>query len=130
MPAGKNEYLLNCCINDEPDRRFLIRILKAALVSELKDAICDKNRHTFNDIDARSLVLWRVSVPEEDLHTRPNNILYPQGLKAGEELRSLTCPLSEVFAKYVPQPGHIHIIVEHPVSEYQSLYSDTLTHAS
>jgi hypothetical protein len=110
MPAGEHEYLLNCCINDEPDRVFAVEVPKAASVIELRKAIWEENNHQFYDIDASSLTLWKVSIADEELDSKVDDI---QGLVGGTKLRDLA-QLSQVFSD-PPKPGHLHIIVQRSV---------------
>src|ERR1700720_3386894 len=111
MPAGEHEYLLNCCINDEPDRVFPVKVPKAASVGELRKAIWEKNKHKFDDIDASSLTLWKVSIADEELDSKVD-----EGLVGGTKLRDLA-QLSQVFSD-PPKPGHLHIIVQRPISKW------------
>jgi len=47
-------------LGDDPSRVFAVEIARSRVVSFLKEAIKDKTKCEFNDIDARSLRLWKV----------------------------------------------------------------------
>ena len=101
---------LNCFVHDDDPRHvFPIKIARTESVGTLKGSIKDDNPETFCDVDARSLVLWKVSIPVND------------GFKENVrkvELRddyalSPVDRLSKVFSGQ-PEDGVLHIIVRSP----------------
>ncbi|KIL64577.1 hypothetical protein M378DRAFT_41296, partial [Amanita muscaria Koide BX008] len=55
---------LNCLVSGETyGRIFKVRIEASQAVADLKDAIKEKNKHTFQHVDARALEIWKVSLP-------------------------------------------------------------------
>jgi hypothetical protein len=46
---------------DGPDQAFEVKIDGSDTVSELKDKIKQKKKHAFQDIDASTLMIWKVS---------------------------------------------------------------------
>jgi hypothetical protein len=107
---------------DGPNHVFQVEIEKAKTVAALKDAIKSKNQEAFGHIDARSLVLWAVSIPvDRELAQKLSN------LGAVDE-RSLSPvdKLSTVFSDE-PMRGSLHIVVKSSVaSEYELLVVVTL----
>jgi hypothetical protein len=58
----QSELELNCWVTDEDHRNiFPIEIARTRTVGALKDAIKDKRKRAFEDVDSSSLVLWKVS---------------------------------------------------------------------
>jgi hypothetical protein len=47
---------------DDHKHTFPIEIMGSKTVSELKDAIKKKKEHTFQEVDADTLMLWKVSM--------------------------------------------------------------------
>jgi hypothetical protein len=69
-PGTSLEHLilkLNCFVhNDDPHYVFPIKIARTESIGTLKRSIKDDNPESFCDVDARSLVLWKVSIPVND----------------------------------------------------------------
>ena len=60
---------LNCWVLGYDSRRiFVVDIARSEVVSFLKEAIKDRTKSVFGDIDARTLRLWKVS--NIQLHVR------------------------------------------------------------
>jgi hypothetical protein len=104
---------LNCLVlGDDPCHIFPIKINTTESVGTLKEAIKDKKRHAFQHVDADTLVLWKVSVPNVQTPTgNPANFDLPDE----RSLLSATDRLSKVFSGG-PKEGHIHIVVNSPMS--------------
>src|SRR5260370_21634590 len=72
---------LNCCIlDDKRNMVFTVKIPRTDNVSILKDEIKKKNPHLLNDVNAKDLDLFRVSLPvndklEESARAKPLNPL-------------------------------------------------------
>jgi hypothetical protein len=45
---------------DDPEQAFSLDVSGTKNVSELKEAIKEKKKHTFRDVDADTLKLWKV----------------------------------------------------------------------
>ncbi|CAG8577972.1 12983_t:CDS:2, partial [Ambispora gerdemannii] len=76
--------------------------------------------------DANSLILWRVNIPENEIHEIYEGINIKEKFK-GEELTSNLKPIGQVF-KGQPPSEHIHIIVELPATTVKRKMP-TITHA-
>src|SRR6266702_4571868 len=87
---------LNCLIlGDDPRRRiFPVKIEETESVGDLKDAIKEKKKHTFNNVDADTLDLWSVFIDVKDhLEEKINDL----NLNTMEPLSPVE-RLSEVFS--------------------------------
>jgi hypothetical protein len=58
---------LNCCIPGDHRHTWALEIEATKSVGNLKEAIKEKQKHVFDHVDADTLVLWRVSIPDERL---------------------------------------------------------------
>ncbi|KIJ63839.1 hypothetical protein HYDPIDRAFT_29189, partial [Hydnomerulius pinastri MD-312] len=103
---------INCWVRGyETNRIFAVKISRSKTVGALKDAIKNEKPVGFRDIDANTLVLYKVSLASDE------------GLE--ETLKGLTFDhekplhplhtLSEVFPD-APLKRHIHIVIEAPLS--------------
>jgi hypothetical protein len=104
---------LNCWVlGDDTRQVFEVKIANTESISSLKDAIKDKNSESFHNIDARSLTLWKVSIPVNPQlrHTLSN--LY---LTDDTSLSSVD-DLDDVFSDE-PHRKHLHIVVKPPDGE-------------
>jgi hypothetical protein len=125
-----NTLELNCWVlGDDPSRVFAVEIASSKTVSFLKETIKDKKKRVFDDIDADSLNLWKVSnvtlrirriyvnnfvFRKVDINLRTNSdllrsIKVDTDIPEAEELKPWD-QLLDVFengAKY----GHLRIIV-------------------
>jgi Crinkler effector protein N-terminal domain len=81
-------------LGDEPRRRFSVQISLEAYVAKLKDAIKENQRPAFDLIDATTLILYKISVADDDLDTKLKNI-DPDSLKNEHQWRD---KLSEVYS--------------------------------
>jgi hypothetical protein len=53
---------LNCWVlGDDPRHVFPVKIATSETIGYLKKAIKDEIKHSFDDLDAKSLDLWKVS---------------------------------------------------------------------
>lgn len=60
---------LNCLVLGEMQQDILtIKIDAAENVGTLKALIKEKNKHTFQHVDAKTLLLWKVSIPYDDIN--------------------------------------------------------------
>jgi Crinkler effector protein N-terminal domain len=98
---------INCLVlGQHRGRIFPVEIAATKTVGALKDAIWDKKQHTFQHVEADALVLWKVSLPDnQDLDTL--------GDLPEKESLSPVHGLSEVFPDK-PETGYIHIVVKGP----------------
>ncbi|KAH9167869.1 hypothetical protein EDB89DRAFT_1649638 [Lactarius sanguifluus] len=100
---------LNCFVlGEDRNNIFSVKIPNTENVSSLRRAIKDKNNITFRDVEADTLTLLRVSVPDDD---NPKLKLSELDLVDEEQLFP-TQVLSNVFSN--PPPGHVHIVVKPP----------------
>ncbi|KAH8990254.1 hypothetical protein EDB92DRAFT_778999 [Lactarius akahatsu] len=101
---------LNCLVRGG-DRRnvFSVEIPSTENVSTLREAIKDENNITFRDVDAYTLTLWRVSIPNDSNFELKLSEL---DLVDEEQLFPLQV-LSNVFTD-PPLPEHVHIVVKPP----------------
>ncbi|PKC04952.1 hypothetical protein RhiirA5_421536, partial [Rhizophagus irregularis] len=87
---------LSCLVVGETpyENAFNVKINKTEAVSELGDAIKEKNTQAFANVDAKDIKLWKDEL-------------------GGVEL----LPLSKISKHFTSQPAdeHIHIIVQRPV---------------
>ena len=99
----------NCWIlGDENDNIFQVVISRDESVPALKDAIKAKKHNLLKDIDADSLILYKVSI----VHS-PELAEHVTALELNElKLRPLD-ELSEVFADGLLRK-HVHVVVEIP----------------
>src|SRR6267154_5084720 len=98
---------LNCFVHDDDPRYvFPVKIARTESVGTLKRSIKDDNPESFRDVDARSLVLFKVSIPAND--SFKENVSRVE-LKDEDELSPVDT-LSDVFLE-IPARKHLHIIV-------------------
>jgi hypothetical protein len=110
---------LNCLVLGEPRSRiFSVEIVQAKTVADLKDAVKEKKRPTFDHLPADALVLWKISTPIDEslqeslgkLDFVDRNSLLPEEA------------LSEVLLGTLPQKN-LHIIIGRPPGKLPSLPS-------
>ncbi|KAF9283894.1 hypothetical protein BGZ68_005044 [Mortierella alpina] len=104
-----NEIKLNCLVAGESTlRAFPVKLLSDDSVGDLKELIKAKKEHAFSDLDADTLTLWHVSIPDA-------NDDYPVPFDSVPEKTKLkaTIRLSRVF-EIEPPEDTIHIIVQRP----------------
>jgi hypothetical protein len=99
--------VLNCwALGDDPSHVFPVEIASNKTVGALKKAIKDENPESFRGIDARSLILHKVSIP----NTRQlESSIAGEYLDKRESLSALD-GLSEIFSEGLIQK-HVHVIV-------------------
>jgi hypothetical protein len=94
---------------DDTDHVFTVEIANTKNVSALKDYIKDKNKHTLEQVDAKTLNLYKVSIPVDDGFEE--NV---GKVELGDEHELLAVKrLAGVFVDR-PKEGHLHIIVKSP----------------
>jgi hypothetical protein len=104
--------VLFCCLNDEPDCCFSVKVDKGATVDDLKTSIVAVNP----DLGPhRHIGLWKVSIPDELLDGAHDAIRDPETVNGSTRMRSLRS-LSEYFDTQPPGKT-LHIIVQHGYSE-------------
>ncbi|KAI8049520.1 hypothetical protein BDF22DRAFT_657730 [Syncephalis plumigaleata] len=97
-----------CVVDGESSfNAFSVKIASTKTVGNLKDLIKTEKSPEFNDIDANELILWRVSIPDDD-----DNPILLNSLSEKKILRATT-KLSKVFGSELPDET-IHIIVQRP----------------
>ncbi|KAF8930930.1 hypothetical protein BGZ47_000325 [Haplosporangium gracile] len=105
-----NTLTLFCLISgDSSSCAFKVRILDThADISDLKKAIIGESPGAFEHVDAKDLVLWRVSIPDDDndLPILLDSVSEKKKLKA-------TTKVSKIFDAELPEDT-IHIVVERP----------------
>ena len=104
--AESEIYTVFCLVAGE-DVSFPVEIEKSKTVGQLKDAIKKKNPTTFDGIDAKSLTLYHVDLPDDDdLDQNVNKELErkPKPLRPSEEMADI---FSEGLKKRM-----VHILVQ------------------
>jgi hypothetical protein len=103
-----NTLEINCLVfGDDHDHIFTIEIADTENIGALKVAIKEEKRNTFQNVDANTLILRKVSLPvDERLKENIGNIVGDKPLLSTEEL-------SDVFSETLPQE-HLHLVVERP----------------
>jgi len=95
---------VNCLSSeDEPTKAFTVKISKTDNVSTLKKMIKAENAHDLAHVDAKDLILYKVSLSNTDSKATP--AVTRIHLQALEEIQ-------EVFPEPL-QKSHVHIIFEH-----------------
>ncbi|PKY28484.1 hypothetical protein RhiirB3_529879 [Rhizophagus irregularis] len=102
---------LSCLVVGETpyENAFNVKINKTEAVSELGDAIKEKNTQAFANVDAKDIKLWKDEL-------------------GGVEL----LPLSKISKHFTSQPAdeHIHIIVQRPVETKEVHCTATYGHGT
>jgi hypothetical protein len=102
---------LNCLVlGDDSSNIFPVKIESTESVGTLKDAIKEKKQERFKSVDADSIVLWKVSITDDDGLQQQI-----EGLNLVEEqsLRRPAARLSKIFSDPV-EDEHVHILVRPP----------------
>jgi hypothetical protein len=89
---------------------FPVEIADNKSVGSLRDIIKEKNTHAFQNVDAHTLVLWKVSIPTDGLDAQDPRIV---GLDGHQALLPVDT-LSEVFSDDGPLRKCLHIVVRSP----------------
>ncbi|KAI9461315.1 hypothetical protein BJY52DRAFT_1117175 [Lactarius psammicola] len=100
---------LNCLVlSEKRNHIFLVEILSTQTVAALRNVIKDKKK-AFHHVDTRTIILWRVSIPNDDsleLKLSRLNLVDEDSLSPTQEL-------SEVYSN-PPIRKHVHVIVKPP----------------
>ena len=101
---------INCLVlGDDASRTFPIKIAKSDTVGSLRKLIKEEKSHTFQHVDADTLVLWKVSILVNwSLTQNLSNCTF-----ADESSLLPVDELSEVFSDS-PAQRHLHIVVSAP----------------
>lgn len=104
---------LNCYVfNDNPRHIFTVHIPSSSNVADLKDAVKVKKRNKFQDLDADTLELWKVSIlVDSEFKERISSSIFDP-----EESLLPMDELSEIFSNS-PISKHVHIVVKPPSGE-------------
>ncbi|KIJ13061.1 hypothetical protein PAXINDRAFT_100881 [Paxillus involutus ATCC 200175] len=108
---------LNCLVSGGGCRNiFSVKIDKTETVGTLKNLIKSKKPIAFRNVDANTLVLWKLEVPESLLcdDDTLKETIKSFNLQAEHSLFPVN-RLSQIFPK-TPNPDHLHIFVEPPTS--------------
>ncbi|KAG0069968.1 hypothetical protein BGZ92_004574, partial [Podila epicladia] len=99
-----------CCVVDGESISFPVKIESTETIGDLKDAIKTALSPQFDDIAAKDLTLWRVSISLVPLKDRKPIIL--KQIDSAEELDPGN-DISDEFEERPPKKT-IHIIVQRP----------------
>ena len=101
---------INCLVlGDDASHTFPIKIAKSDTVGSLRKLIKEEKSHTFQHVDADTLVLWKVSILVNwSLTQNLSNCTF-----ADESSLLPVDELSEVFSDS-PARRHLHIVVSAP----------------
>jgi hypothetical protein len=109
-------FQLNCLVlGDHYSRVFPVEIAGTMTVGTLNDVIKDRNMHAFQRLDAKSLLLWKVSIPVDDgLNENIDNL----ELAVDESLS----PVEELWESFPGGPAkkHVHIVIKAPAVELET----------
>jgi hypothetical protein len=113
---------LNCLVLGE-DRNsiFNIKIPDGAKVSDLKEAIMDKKKNTFQRIDADALHIFKVSLPDEDDLLTKLQYFRPQHDPDNGVQHLVPTKRLKAFFEDV-EDGHVHVIVNGPSTSIGELF--------
>jgi hypothetical protein len=107
-------------------RAFSIAISPAATIDAFRQMIRQRNERDFNiaEIDDRELTLWKVSIPLTEIAAKLGDV---RDLEAIDGIRQLGPgqTISEAFED-PPLVGHLHVIVQTPVSSESQYIFPTL----
>ena len=104
---------INCWIlGDDCTHIFVVEISRNEVVANLKTAIKVARHPSLNDIDASTLILYKVSI-----EYTPQLAEHVAALELNEKLFSLD-ELSKVFANGL-LPGHVHVVVVIPSGAWE-----------
>ncbi|KAF8317523.1 hypothetical protein F5887DRAFT_1088745 [Amanita rubescens] len=113
-----NKLTLFCWVLNVSNSPFAVDIRKSKTVDDLKKAIKKEKKHTFSDIDADTLQLWKLSplIPSVEID-KLRDVQSPQQIPGCDKLNVFD-KLSEYFS--LAPRGHLHIIVETPFTRNYS----------
>ncbi|KAF9083815.1 hypothetical protein BGX23_011091 [Mortierella sp. AD031] len=108
-----NTLTLFCLISgDSTSNAFSVKIPSSDTVDDLKNLIKTKQSPDFDDIVAKNLTLWRVSIPASDEDAEEESIITLNGLDDKTKLGNPRTHLSKLFPE-TPDDS-TYIIVERP----------------
>jgi hypothetical protein len=121
-----NTFTFSCLVQGTSlDKYFKITIDKNKDVSELKEAIWDKKKNTFSNIDANDLILWKVNIPVSDKEKfKQLDESTIEDVLGGTKIDDATDEIKDVYNK-TPNKKHIHIIIENPITTTYELNQET-----
>jgi hypothetical protein len=101
---------LNCLVLGETRRHiFPVKTSLAETVGTLRKSIAEEKKHAFQHVDPDDLVLWKVSVPDDESLQENLNKLQVDFID--EKALSPTKDLSEVFSD-TPTKHHVHVVIK------------------
>ena len=116
---------LTCLVwpDDKPDEHLVeVEVEKNRTLMFLKKLIKDEHAHSLAHVDARDLVLWKCSIPDDlKLQDTLNGIHFDGTNPSVHRLGPLTSEISEHFPTILPRRT-IHILVEAPAPGEWHLY--------
>jgi len=116
-----DELSLNCIVvGDTPDHIFPVKIASTECIGALKDAIKEKRTKFFEQVDATSLRISKVSLPIDE-----NFRSDIEAFCSGKELQHPTTRISKVFSDLLDE--EVHVLVRAPGAcedQLSPLYSD------
>ncbi|KAG0296276.1 hypothetical protein BGZ97_004575, partial [Linnemannia gamsii] len=105
-----NTLTLFCLINGDPtSNAFSVKIPSSDTVDDLKNLIKTTQSPDFNDIAAKNLTLWRVTIPV--VAGKIHEAVFLNEIDAKTELVAID-EISELFKKKTLPKKSIHIIIE------------------
>ncbi|KAG9067165.1 hypothetical protein KI688_011946 [Linnemannia hyalina] len=119
-----DDLTLFCLVDGESTlNAFSVEIDPSKTVDGLKDRIRAKTPDTFTGVDAKDLILWKVSIKDDD--DGDDDVTIVLDSVPGSEKKKLraTRELSDVF-KETPPKKTIHIIVERPPQVQAPIFSN------
>ena len=119
-----NHLLTLFCLVDGESSPFPVEIESAKTIGVLKDAIKTALAPQFDDVAAKDITLWHVSIPLAPLNQRKPIVL--NEFDSATELDP-TDDVSDVFEAPLPKKT-VHIIIRRPPPGNPSLQSIRLPH--
>ncbi|KAG0019479.1 hypothetical protein BGZ81_009700 [Podila clonocystis] len=118
--------ILFCLVDGETTTNaFPIKIPSSDNVYDLKKLIKAVKNNDFSNIDTEKLILWHVSIPNEDNDGLP---ILLETVPEKKKLGPVTY-LSKVFPEELPEKT-IHILVQRPPPVHAPIPAHTSTHLS
>ena len=117
------EVSLNCFVfGDTVSQQVLFPVVIAggSKIGELRNKIKEHNPQTFDWVDTRKIILWKISRPSADVLKELESVRSP-----GELGRSVILnPLSRVSTAFPASlvEDHLHIIVQLPESKEETYF--------
>ena len=109
-PQPQPPLELNCLVlGNSRNHIFSVKIATTESVSTLKKVIKEENQHTFQDVNTRNLVLWKVSIHVDSVSAE----LAAHTFDDEDDALKPLDPLSAIFPD-APTPRHVHIVIRHP----------------